>query len=138
MSSWIEIVNAALIGCERKPFSLTPTADGLGDLLSRLDQNEREGSLLGAAAVVSLYERAGGLPSMDARPLPEASAPDDTPRCDDRAAFHLSRMLRGEYQELLPEWLAKAAASGRRVPEELLPPLLDLGRMREDLRLEMR
>lgn len=137
MSLWNEITNTALIGCERKPLSLNPSgpsADKLGGLLAQLDQSDREGALLGAAAVVSLYERAGSLPPKDARPLPEACELDDAPRCGERAAIHLAMMLRGEYQELLPEWLAQAAAAGKRAPEELLPPLLELGRMREDLR----
>src|SRR5215468_4201803 len=131
MSLWNEIINTALIGSERKPLSLDPAAGALGDLLAQLDQNDREGALLGAAALVSLYERAGTLPMKDARPSPEACEPDDAPRCGERAAVHLAMMLRGEYQRLLPEWLAKVAAAGLRAPEELLPLLLELGRMQE-------
>lgn len=134
MSLWNEITNAALIGCERKPLSLNRGADKLGGLLTQLDQSDREGSLLGVAAVVSLYERAGSPPSKDALPLPEACETDDAPRCGGRSAIHLAMMLRGEYQRLLPEWLAKVAAANQRAPEELLAPLLELGRMREELR----
>jgi hypothetical protein len=133
MSLWTEIVNTALIGCERKSPSLNGAEDKLGGLLAQLDQNDREGSLLGAAALASLYERAGTLPLKDALPAPEACDLDDAPRCGERAAMRLAMMLRGEYIELLPEWLAKAAEAGRRAPEELLPPLLELGRTREDL-----
>jgi len=131
MSLWTEIVNTALIGCERKAPSLNGATDKIGGLLAQLDQNDREGALLGAAALVSLYDRAGTLPLNDARPLPEACEPDDAPRCGERAAIHLAMMLRGEYRELLPEWMAKTAAAGRRVSEELLPPLLELGRTLE-------
>lgn len=134
MSLWTEITNTALIGCERKPLSLNGAADKLGGLLAQLDQNDREGALLGAAAIASLYERAGALPLKDMLPAPEACEPDEAPRCGERAAIRLAMMLRGEYRELLPEWLAKAAAAGRRAPEELLPPLLELGLTWEDLR----
>jgi hypothetical protein len=134
MSLWTEITNTALIGCERKSLSLDPPADKLGGLLAQLDQNDREGALLGAAALVSFYERAGTLPMKDARPAPEACELDDAPRCGERAAVHLAMMLRGEYQRLLPEWLAKVAAAGLRAPEELAPPLLELGRAQEELR----
>lgn len=134
MSLWNEITNTALIGCERKPLSFDPSEDKLGGLLAQLGQSDREGALLGAAAVVSLYGRAGSLPPKDARPLPEACEPDDAPRCGGRSAIHLGMMLLGEYQRLLPEWLAKVAAAGQRAPEELLPPLLELGRMQEELR----
>ncbi len=132
MRLWNEITNTALIGSERKPLSLKPSADRIGRLLAQLDRNDREGALLGAAAIVSLYERAGSLPPKDTRPLPEACEVDDAPRCGERAAIHLAIMLGGEYQELLPEWLAKVAASGRRAPEELSPPLLELGHVKPE------
>src|SRR5262249_58323676 len=113
MSLWTEIINTALIGCERKSLSLNGAADRLGGLLAQLDQNDREGALLGAAAVVSLYERAGSFPLKDAQPLLEACEPDDAPRCSERAAAHLATMLRGERQWLLPEWLGKGARGGK-------------------------
>ncbi|MGE0127484.1 MAG: DUF5691 domain-containing protein [Blastocatellales bacterium] len=47
--------------------------------------------------------------------------------------MRLAMMLRGEYPELLPEWLAQVAAAGKRTPEELLPPLLELGHVKPDL-----
>jgi Family of unknown function (DUF5691) len=133
MSLWTEITNTALIGCERKPPSLNGAADKLGSLLSQFDQNDREGALLGAAAMVSLYERAGSLPLKDTQPLPETCESDDAPRCGERATIHLAMMLRGEHKELLPEWMTKAAAAGRRAPEELLPSLLEFGRTWKDL-----
>jgi hypothetical protein len=134
MSLWTEITNTALIGCERKPLSLSQPANKLGGLLAQIDLNDREGALLGAAALVSLYERAGTLPIKDTQPLPEACEPDDAPRCSEKAAIHLTMMLRGDHQELLPEWLTHIAAVGKRAPEELLPPLLELGRSRPALR----
>ncbi|HEY7184859.1 MAG TPA: DUF5691 domain-containing protein [Blastocatellia bacterium] len=132
MSLWAEITNTALIGCERKSLSLDFPSGKLGDLLARLDWKDREGALLGAAAIVSLYESAGTLPSKGAQPAPEACDTDNTPRCGERAAIRLAMMLRGEYRRLLPEWLAKTAAAGRRAPEELLPSLLELGRAQEE------
>src|SRR5262245_50453786 len=128
MSLWTEIVNAAVIGCARKPLSLTGMTGELGGLLARLDQNDREGALLGAAAPVWQYEQAAALPMKEARPLPEACEPDDAPFGSEQAAAYLVMILRGDYSELLPEWEAKAAAAGRRAPEELLPELLEFGR----------
>ncbi len=125
MSLWTEIVNTALIGCERKPLSLNRQEGQLGVLLAQFDQNDREGALLGAAALVSLYDRAGSSPLKGAQPLPQACEPDGAPRCSERAASHLAMMLRGEYKELFPEWMAKTAAAGRRAPEEMAPSLLE-------------
>jgi Family of unknown function (DUF5691) len=133
MSLWTEITNTALIGSERKLPSLHGGADKLGALLAQLDQNDREGALLGAAAMVSLYELAGSLPTKDTQPLPETCESDGAPRCGERATIHLDMMLRGEHKELLPEWMTMAASAGRRAPEELLPSLLEFGRTRKDL-----
>lgn len=134
MSFSTEIINTALIGCERKSLSLGRSADKLGKLLAQLDRNDRENTLLGAAALVLLYERAGSLALKDTQPLPEKCVPEAAERCSERAKIHLAMMLRGEYQRLLPEWLAALSGAGKRVPEECLPLLLELGRSREELR----
>jgi uncharacterized protein DUF5691 len=131
MSLWNEITNTALIGCERKALSLDGATGDLGVLLSQLDQSDREGSLLSAAAIVSLYNRATTLPMKDAQPLPEACDLDDAPLCGRRAAGHLEMMLRGEYRANLSQWLEKAAEAGLRAPGWLLPQLFELSRMRE-------
>src|SRR5262249_60512698 len=103
----------AWLGWGREVPSLTGEGDKLGGLLAQLEQTDREGALLVAAALVSLYERAGALPLKDMPPAPEACEPDDAPRCGEGAAGRLAMMLRGEYGELFPEWVAKAAAWGR-------------------------
>jgi hypothetical protein len=127
---WSEIVTAAVIGSERQEIKIPKTSDSLGELIARLDDDDRERILLGAAAAAALYLRAGRLPVKDDRSLPEACPQDDVPRCNPRAGERLKLMLRGQYQELLPEWLACVAAARRRVQEELLPSILDLGTAR--------
>jgi hypothetical protein len=106
----------------------------LGHLLARLDGPEREQVLLRAAAAVSLYQRAGQLPEARGEPLPPPCERDEQPRCSPHAGQRLALMLQGQYQEVLPEWLAAVARAGQRVPENLLPDLLDLGRAQSDLR----
>src|SRR5262247_4015844 len=101
MKLWTEIINTALIGCERKPLALSMPKDQLGLLLAQLDQNDREGTLLGAAAVFSLYNRAGSLPLKDTQSLPDACESDTAGCCSKRAMIHLAMMLRGEYEILL-------------------------------------
>lgn len=44
------------------------------------------------------------------------------------------RILGGRHDRLLPEWLAAAAATGRRVPPYTLPDLLDRGRRDRSIR----
>jgi len=127
MDLWQEIVKTAVVGVERQPLAVKPSTDVLGHLLSQLDQTDREGALLGAAAAAALYERAGRLPVRDSSPLPVPCVEDDLPRCSKLSAQHLKLLLGGEHKDLLPEWLAAMAKANRRVPEECLPALLNLG-----------
>jgi hypothetical protein len=128
MSLWTEIVSTAVIGCERKPLSLNGATVELGVLLGRLDRNDREGALLSAAALASLYGRAENPPMKDAQPAPEACGPDDTPRCSAQAAAHLEKILRREHHANLTEWVVRVTVGNHHAPEELLPILLELGR----------
>jgi Family of unknown function (DUF5691) len=130
---WSELVTAAVIGSERQEIIIPKTSDSLSELVVRLDDNDRERRLLGAAAAAALYLRAGRLPVKDMRSLPEPCPHDDVPRCNPRAGERLKLMLSGQYQELLPEWLACVAAARQRVQEELLPSILDLGIARLEL-----
>lgn len=131
---WQDIVTTAVVGTERKPLQLTPSADPLGKLLSQLDSSDPESTLLSAAAAISLYQRAGQLPVKDHQPLPQPCEPDDLPSCSLRAAQQLSLMLQGQHSEFLPEWLARAAKARKRVPEEYLPELLNKGQNTRQLR----
>jgi hypothetical protein len=105
-----------------------PTARGaLGTLLGQVD-GPPEAQMLLLAAALSLQEKAGWLPLQADQPLPPPGPPDDRPLVPEAAARHLAQMLAGEYNAMLPEWLAAANARGLRPPPELLPALLDLGR----------
>ncbi len=103
---WQDVLKVALLGTERHAFTLAHTDTRLDDVLARLDDSEREGALLSAAAAVSLYQRAGWLPARDSQPLPQACEPDDQPECNRRTAQHLSLMLDGQHGAVLPEWLS--------------------------------
>jgi Family of unknown function (DUF5691) len=82
--------------------------------------------LLDRAALLTAARRAGRRPGQ-ADPLP-AAGPDDRPVVSPDAGRRLARMLRGEYPDLLAEWLAAATAGGLRPPSQLLPALLDRAR----------
>ena len=134
MSLWQDVVTAALVGTERQSLRLTPPDNQLGELLQRLNNTDPEGTLLGAAAAIALYQRAGRLPTTDNQPLPEACEPDDKPCCSPRAGQQLALMLQGEHSKLLPEWLAATELALKRVPERYLPELLALGQRQSHLR----
>ncbi|HYE72987.1 MAG TPA: DUF5691 domain-containing protein [Blastocatellia bacterium] len=134
MSAWEEIVNAALIGTERQQFTLPAQSAKLDELLAQMQSESRERTLLSAAAATTLYQRAGRLPQKAKQSLPEPCIEGDLPRCNARSAQPLSLMLAGEHKEVLPEWLAALAQAGKRVPEDALPKLLDLGKAQEHWR----
>jgi hypothetical protein len=127
MSLWQDLLTTAVVGSERRPPTLPAAGDAVGDLLSGLDRSDAEGTLLGAVAALSVYRRAGRSPEPMAQPLPEPCVPDDLPACSPVAGRHLAVILSGERRDVLPEWLNALAAAGKRVIDERLPDLLDLG-----------
>ncbi|MCU1394664.1 MAG: hypothetical protein JWM34_3092 [Ilumatobacteraceae bacterium] len=129
---WSALVTAAVLGTDRRPApparpgweSPTGTADAALDLLDR-------------AAAVATARRAGRRP--DAAPaLTEAVAPDDRPTCPVPAANALARMLDGQHDVLLPEWLQRCRLAGFQVPHSLLPALLLRGRRNPAFDIEVR
>ncbi|MGW4470305.1 DUF5691 domain-containing protein [Nonomuraea sp. NPDC004354] len=104
--AWEELVSAALVGTDRRPYP---------------------GDLLADAAAELVRRRAGRLPEPPEGPASVPAPEEDQEQVGAAAAARLARILAGEQPRLLPEWLAVAAATGRRVPPRLLPELLDKG-----------
>jgi hypothetical protein len=126
-----ELLSAAMLGTAHAP-NLGRVEGPLGDLLAQAETSP-EGKLLLAAAGLRLQQRAGWQPPT-ARPARSTPCePDSGPRCSPRALRHLVVMLNNYYQQALPEWLAELGRSGRRIPEEFLPLLLDAGRRLPEL-----
>ena len=134
MELWNDILATAVVGTEQREFKLATSEDELGSLLAQIDNTDREGSLLTAASVVTLYRSAGIAPAVDTQASPEVADQDDASRGNAAAGQHLALMLAGEFREVLPEWLEAMSKAGKRVPEEYLPELLDLGRAEISLR----
>jgi len=134
-SCWEQIVRASLLGAERG--SLPMLDHPSRALLSQLDGSKREASLLSAAAIVSLHQRCGALPALTSAVLPPPAKKDSLPGCGPGAAVYLRRMLKGEHTILLSEFLAALHAAGKRVPEELLPEVLDAARKESSLRKQL-
>jgi hypothetical protein len=134
MELWNDLVTAATVGTERRPFAPAAGHGPLAELIARIDTSGPEGALLSAAAVAALYRRAGTIVPHDERPAAAECPPDNQPDCGPRAAARLASMLGGNHRGVLPEWLAALANAGRRAPAALLPELLDLGRAQSDLR----
>jgi hypothetical protein len=121
------LVVTALLGTDKGMPDIAELDDDLAALVGGLDIAEREKFVLGAAAATSLYHRAGSLPEKDTEPLPEPAPTDDLPVCNARATQALHKVLSKEFNEFLLEWLQLAAGAGQRVPDELLPEVLNYG-----------
>jgi hypothetical protein len=117
---WEELASTALVGTDRRPYEGDLLADAAVEL-ARLRAGRR---LVPAAPETPAHETSENL----AAETPESLAPEEEQEPVGRAAaVRLGRILGGEHERLLPEWLAAAAATGRRVPPYVLPDLLDLG-----------
>ncbi|MBA3531887.1 MAG: hypothetical protein H0T73_08210 [Ardenticatenales bacterium] len=134
MKLWQELVTTSLIGTGRKVPVLPSSGTPLETQLAALRGVEPERALLGAAALLYLYQQSGQLPRTQGGDLPEPCGTETLPRCRPGATHYLSMMVEGQHQDLLPEWLTTTALLEQRVPEELLPGLLEMGRKRSELR----
>lgn len=128
MNLWTELVTTAVVGTARQALPAVSAGMPLHGLLAQLDQTDREGALLRAAALAALYEGVGRLPVVDSTLLPDAAPPETLPCCNRRVTARLKLLLQGQYAELLPELLRELARLGQRVPEEVLPLLLEVGK----------
>ena len=143
-AAWQELVTSALLGTERRPPILAaagetaaPDGGALNALLRQCDPADPAHFLLQAAAICSLYRQAGQVapPSVSAHGAPtrseDACPPERLGRCGPEAAARAGALLltsrTAQSSQYLPEWLELAAAANRRLPEELLPLLLEWG-----------
>lgn len=110
---WEHLVSTALIGTTRRSVA---TVAGMPA------RDEDAEALLDLAALDTIRRQAG-YTAHAATPI-APDAPDPRPRVGDTAARLLDLVL-SSHPDLLPEWLELAARSGRGVPYERLPDLLD-------------
>ncbi|NUR90459.1 MAG: hypothetical protein HOY71_40825, partial [Nonomuraea sp.] len=108
------MASTALVGTDRRPYG--------GDLLRD--------------AAVEVARRRAGRRSVESAAIAPAPA-EEAPAVGRRAAERLVRIMGGEYDRLLPEWLAAAARTGRRVPYDVLPDLLERGRRDRSIRAHL-
>jgi hypothetical protein len=134
MKLWQDLVNCALFGTERRPWQAGSGSARVEGLLRGIAPESPADRLLHAAAVVSVYRRAGAPPARSTEPPLPVCPADTLPQLGPRAAGHLKAMFKGSHEELLPVALSAMAEGGQRLPEELLPAVLDLAQRRRDLR----
>lgn len=94
--------------------------------------------LLLDAARLSYQIEAAYQPRRSLAPLPKAILNSEYPTCGYQAQQHLKLMLNGDYKILLPQWLELLAEFQKRLPDELLPSLLDYGNKTTEMQATLR
>ncbi|WP_433165151.1 DUF5691 domain-containing protein [Kribbella sp. CA-247076] len=126
MKGWDGLVSSALLGTDRRPVHFE-------ELPEHIQERLGDGGLLDAAALATVYKRAGRTPLRDLEPLPAAPG-EDRPLPRPAAIRRLAAMLGGFQTTALGEWLRAADERGWGVPPEHLPALADHARNRPDFR----
>ncbi len=119
-----EATASALVGVDRRPPSLPSAGDPIGRALTGADAREPASRLLAVAAAASLYGHVGRKPAIDTAPPPALCPTDDQSECLPAPAARVRRMLKGDHAECLPEWIERLAASGRRLPTDVIVDIL--------------
>ncbi|WP_405070815.1 DUF5691 domain-containing protein [Kribbella sp. NBC_01510] len=126
MKGWDGLVSSALLGTDRRP-------PHFEELPEHVQERLGDGGLLDAAALATVYKRAGRTPLREVEPLPAAPG-EDRPLPRPVAIRRLAAMLGGFQATALGEWLRAADARGWGVPPEHLPALADYARNRAEYR----
>lgn len=124
----------ATLGTLQSDAALQINQADLRSLLQPYADHGREVRVLLALGTNGLRRQLGYVPRRtDATAL---SCPVDERRVvGQRALRHLLVMLHGQYQPFLHEWLLRVHERRLRVPDEMVPLLLDVGNARHDVRV---
>lgn len=137
MKIWQDLVKTAVIGTQRQKLKIVSQDNQLGDVLSGLDTNDKEGCLLSAAGTIYLYKKAGQSTAMDGKKSLNTCDLDDLPYCSEISGQHLGMMLSGGDSRVLPEWLKLLAETKKVVSPKHLPEVLALGKRNNHLRKDI-
>lgn len=125
MRVWEDLVRNVIVGTDALPHAPEEAGGELGDLLARVAASTPEEALLSRAAAVSLWRRAGRAVPADASAAPPPAPPDDLPVAPAACESFLEAMLAGDRLQVLPEFLAALAASGRVLPHRWIPRAIE-------------
>ncbi len=131
---WQDLISTALIGTQRhqNEISINSSSENLNSLLTQINSsNDTEQKLLSLATTLSVYQKIGQLPSKTTLNKLEPADLDDLPVC--KAAYAvLLQTLGGKHRNVFPEAINLLAKLGKRVPPDMLFPLLEYGKVLED------
>ncbi len=121
--NWEELVKVALIGTDRSNLSevTTKQLSGLGIDTSK----EATQIILEGATLFSLMEKTGSFPKPWDKAIPSKAPAEKGTPCSKKSRNHLKLILRGNYPDLLPEFISHLVKNKKLLPLDLLPELLD-------------
>ncbi|MCB8980247.1 MAG: hypothetical protein H6657_22780 [Ardenticatenaceae bacterium] len=124
--TWPEMVTTALLGTQHAALPTPKGHTAVDQLIAQMPQQDAAAALLAAAGTVALHQQTGWVPSQASPPTP-VSQPPDQPVLPAGISRQLEPLLDTSHTSLLPEMLDALAQTGYRVPEFLLPNLLEKG-----------
>jgi hypothetical protein len=127
-----EILTAAILGTDRHPIDLPMIVGKLSQAIKKLNPANAQDYLLSINALVGTYTQIGKQPVHAPEILDTPCPIDDLNRCSPIAALLLQSMLSGQNKEIIPEWISLAMDHSHRVPEEILPDLLQYAEKNPD------
>lgn len=123
MTTWDNLLTAALLGTGRRPLQI---GDDAPTLLQQIETTDSEQLLLIAGGVMTLFHRAGYVPATDMRAL-EAPAPAESRvPCSIHIASLLLQLLDhpDANRLLVGEWLLLIEGKKKRIPHVFLPEIM--------------
>ena len=127
------LTTIAIVGTGQQRPEKIETGTPIDTLATQLPTGNIERALLLAAGAEATYRQAGYQATQ--APAAPPLAPEETRQaCSKEAAYLLDLLLKGPYEQLLPEALERLQAAHLRIPYELLPQLLRYGTEHRQIR----
>ena len=129
MNLWKEITKLALIGTERGQLSEKVKVElqkyGIDTAVDSAEV------VLKASALLSKIKRAGYQPKENSIKLPAQAPAETQDLCSPKSVQHLNLVLSSSYKDALPEFLKILEKVGKRLPAEVLPDILEMGKKKQ-------
>ncbi|HEU0291853.1 MAG TPA: DUF5691 domain-containing protein [Anaerolineales bacterium] len=126
MDAWKSLVKTALLGTGNG-FTPPVVSGLLQDTLNLIPRDDQDTAFFSTAALIGLASLAGTIPNK-LEETGAASPAESLNMISGEASVFLKRILGGEHEQVLPEFLVLTASQNRIVPPETLPALLGLGK----------
>ncbi len=128
---WDELVKVALIGTDRSKLSegSRKAFSGMGIDISKAPEH----IVLESAVFLSLLKKSTTASKTWTKPLPEKAPKETGKQCSKKSRTHLRLILKGNYPDLLPEFVSHLVRNNKLLPLDLIPSLLNQAIANEEL-----